>query len=213
MVSVCGACCRCFYAGRHLRTIRRLGGLGRFMVPILKARADDPFHLATQRQRASVQAKKRKSIREMRSMLARAKDGHAWCMLVLVTSLFGLSPGTEAFITKGNKTSRTAAQYPGRSLPGLLSCSGWLKTQTLRLFRVVDAGRSCVLCEELVGCRACRETKEEDALHDRHDWRDHSRHRLRACCLRLACIADLPRQRIRCRVSDNVGCCEVLLSS
>lgn len=54
---------------RHLRTIRRLGGLGRFMVPILKA-------------------KKRKSIREMRSMLARAK----------------------AFITKGNKTSRTAAQ-------------------------------------------------------------------------------------------------------
>ncbi|OLP83457.1 hypothetical protein AK812_SmicGene35783 [Symbiodinium microadriaticum] len=54
---------------RHPRTIRRLGGLGRFMVPILKA-------------------KKRKSIREMRSMLARAK----------------------AFITKGKKAARTAAQ-------------------------------------------------------------------------------------------------------
>ena len=36
-------CRRCLHAGRHPRTIRRLGGLGRFMVPILKAGADDTY--------------------------------------------------------------------------------------------------------------------------------------------------------------------------
>ena len=41
---------------------------------------------------------------------------------ILGDFLVALSPGLgpEAFITKGKKAARTAAQYPGRHLPGFV---------------------------------------------------------------------------------------------